>query len=102
MFRKLIYLASFIVVLSLFNSAKGQMSQGVLYEYWFDISGTAVTDLTNNPRYPDSPDMSEWRTDFDSELDQWDNYGTRARGYIHPPVTGDYNFWISGDDFCFR
>lgn len=100
MFRKLLYLTSFVVVLSIMSSARGQVGQGILYEYWFDITGTAVTDLTNNPRYPDSPDMSEWRTDFDSELDPWDNYGTRARGYIYPPVTGDYTFWISGDDFC--
>ena len=27
-----------------------------------------------------------------------DDYGTRMRGYVHPPTTGDYVFWISSDD----
>ena len=27
-----------------------------------------------------------------------DNYGTRIRGFICPPVTGNYTFWISSDD----
>ncbi|MCP4255908.1 MAG: hypothetical protein GY774_00100 [Planctomycetes bacterium] len=100
MCRKLLFLASFILVLSMFGSARGQLGQGILYEYWFDIPGTAIDALTSDPRYPDSPDLSEWRTDFDSELDPWNDYGTRARGYIYPPVSGDYNLWISGDDFC--
>ena len=33
-------------------------------------------------------------------MDWEDNYGTRIRGYIHAPATGDYTFWISGDDNC--
>ena len=81
MCRKFMFLASFIVVLSMVNSAIAQEGQGyILYEYWFDIGGTAVAGLTGDPRFPDSPDMSEWRTSFDSELDPWDNYGTLARG----------------------
>jgi hypothetical protein len=27
-----------------------------------------------------------------------DNYGTRVRGYITPPATGTYTFWIASDD----
>ncbi len=27
-----------------------------------------------------------------------DDYGSRYRGYVHPPVTGDYVFRIAGDD----
>ena len=26
------------------------------------------------------------------------NYGSRIRGYICPPLTGDYTFWIASDD----
>ncbi|MHC4583054.1 MAG: PA14 domain-containing protein, partial [Planctomycetota bacterium] len=51
-------------------------------------------------RYPDNPDMSELRDSFDSELDPGDNYGSRVRGYLYPPVDGDYEFWVSGDDNC--
>lgn len=27
-----------------------------------------------------------------------DRYGTRIRGFIHPPVTGEYRFWLASDD----
>jgi hypothetical protein len=95
------FLASFLVILAMIGRAAGQEGKGyILYEYWFDFAGTAVTSLTGDPRYPDDPEMSEWRTSFQSELNRWDNYGTRARGYIYPPATGDYTFWISGDDYC--
>jgi xyloglucan-specific exo-beta-1,4-glucanase len=26
------------------------------------------------------------------------NYGARIRGYLLPPATGDYRFWIAADD----
>lgn len=29
---------------------------------------------------------------------RWDNYGSLMRGYLHPPVTGDYTFWVYADD----
>ena len=29
-----------------------------------------------------------------------DNYGQRIRGYITAPATGDYTFWVAGDDNC--
>ncbi len=27
-----------------------------------------------------------------------DNFGSRMKGWLIPPVTGDYVFWISADD----
>jgi hypothetical protein len=29
---------------------------------------------------------------------RWDNYGSLMSGYLHPPVTGDYTFWVYADD----
>jgi hypothetical protein len=102
MYRRLIYLFSFIFLLSMVSSANAQKGKGyVLYEWWFDIgAGTAVSDLTGNTRYPNSPDEAEWRSSFEGPVNWRDNYGTRARGYVYPPASGNYNFWISGDDFC--
>ncbi|NQT03842.1 MAG: hypothetical protein HQ580_17580, partial [Planctomycetes bacterium] len=101
MCRKLMYLASFVLLLSVVGSARGQLGKGyILYEYWNDITGTAVTDLTNDPRYPDSPDESKWWETFEGDVDFRDNYGIRARGYLYPPANGDYTFWIAGDDEC--
>ncbi len=31
-------------------------------------------------------------------MDWADNMGQRVRGYVYPPVTGQYRFWIAGDD----
>ena len=70
----------------------------ITHEWWNGISGTAVTDLTNSPDYPNSPDGSGELDRFSAPTNWSDNYGTRVRGYVHPPSTGDYTFWISSDD----
>jgi YVTN family beta-propeller protein len=70
----------------------------VLREWWTGIAGTAVTDLTGNPAYPDTPSGADVRSRFEAPADWADNYGTRVRGFLHPPITGQYTFWISSDD----
>jgi hypothetical protein len=101
MCRKVMFLATFVVALSMVSNARGQLGQGnILYEYWNDISGTSVSNLTDDPRYPDSPDESKWWQTFEGDVDFRDNYGIRASGYVYPPANGDYTFWISGDDEC--
>jgi hypothetical protein len=102
MFKKLFFLTFFVVLLGVAGNASAQKGKGyILYEWWFDIgAGTAVADLTGAAGYPNSPDDSEWRTSFEGPVNWRDNYGTRARGYVYPPASGDYEFWISGDDFC--
>ncbi|MCX5645463.1 MAG: InlB B-repeat-containing protein [Phycisphaerae bacterium] len=72
----------------------------ILFEYWSNVGGTAVADLTSYPDYPESPSFSELRDAFDSHVDWADNFGTRVRGYVYPAQTGNYTFWIAGDDFC--
>ena len=101
MSRKLVYLSSFVFMLGMVSDASAQKGKGnILYEWWYGFAGTAVADLTGDPRYPNSPDQAEWRTSFQGPVNWRDNYGTRARGYVYPPANGDYNFWISGDDYC--
>ena len=99
MCRKLFLLTSFVVVLSLVGNASSQPTGEILFEYWLDIGGTAVSDLTSAAGYPDSPDQSELLSKFEGPVDWADNYGIRARGYLYPPANGDYTFWISGDDY---
>ena len=104
MCRKFFLLISFVVVLSLVGNAGGQPTGNILIEYWNDIGGTVLSDLYDNALYPDSPDDHEFLTSFDRTYDRPapynDNYGARIRGYLYPPETGDYNFWIAGDDAC--
>jgi hypothetical protein len=71
----------------------------ILREVYQGIGGTAISDLTNNPAYPDSPTFTNFVTDFfESPTDIDENYGQRMHGYVVPPVSGDYTFWIASDD----
>ncbi len=70
----------------------------ILREVWTNLPGHEVQHLTSNENYPDNPTTSEEITIFETEKDYADNYGQRLRGYIHPPVTGSYTFWIASDN----
>jgi len=70
----------------------------ILREYWTGIGGSSVWDLTNNPNYPDHPTGDGEVTSFEGPTNWNDSYGTRVRGYVHPPITGSYVFWIASDD----
>jgi hypothetical protein len=70
----------------------------IVREWWFDISGSGVTDLTGNDRYPDSPDGWEFVSLFEGPSDWAEQYGSRIRGWLFPPETGDYTFWIAAED----
>jgi hypothetical protein len=63
-----------------------------------NIPGTLLADLTNNPAYPASPSLI---TQIGGSLEYasvGDNYGARLRGFICAPQTGNYIFYIAGDD----
>jgi hypothetical protein len=70
----------------------------VLREYWLNVTGNAVTSLTSNANYPNSPTGSEQLTSLEGATNVADNYGARIRGYIHPLITGAYTFWLASDD----
>src|SRR5438105_14571448 len=70
----------------------------ILREYWLNIPGANVSDLTSSPTFPDNPSASNLLSTFEAPVDWADHYGTRIRGYITAPASGDYVFWISSDD----
>jgi len=72
----------------------------ILREVWTGVSGGKVADLTKHPNYPSKPDGVSHPDSFEAPVNWGDNYGTRLRGYIHPKDSGNYTFWISGDDQC--
>jgi len=89
-----------VLVFGIAGNALAQPTGEILWEFWYDIAGTNLASLRNDPRFPDSPDISELRSSIDSELDPDDNYGCRALGYLYAPADGDYEFWVAGDDNC--
>lgn len=82
------------------SAAFGRVEAGsLLREVFENIGGSALSDLTNNPAFPNSPTSTGFVTDFfESPTDTAENYGQRVHGYIVPPTTGSYTFWISSDD----
>ncbi|MGB2866432.1 MAG: PA14 domain-containing protein [Sedimentisphaerales bacterium] len=70
----------------------------IIKEWWFDISGEAVSNLTNNARYPNDPDGWEF-ADLMQNPDNWaEQYGVRFSGWLFIPETGDYIFEIQATD----
>ncbi|MBA3684569.1 MAG: right-handed parallel beta-helix repeat-containing protein [Planctomycetes bacterium] len=68
----------------------------ILREWWTGISGTAVAQIP----VASAPTGSSLPTSFEAPTNWAERYGTRMRGLVHPPVTGSYTFWVSGDDNC--
>ncbi|MGB3617703.1 MAG: Ig-like domain-containing protein [Catalinimonas sp.] len=80
----------------------------VLREYWTGIPGDSIEDLLQYADYPYQPTGTDYLNRLEAidwnltgRTQTWaDNYGQRIRGYIHPDTTGEYVFWIAGDDQC--
>jgi signal transduction histidine kinase len=50
------------------------------------------------PDFPHHPSGRDLRTTFEAPSNWGDYYLTRMRGYLHPPATGEYTFWIASDN----
>ncbi len=70
----------------------------IVMERWEGISGTVVSALRNDMRFPGEPDVTEKITSFLWNGADLDNYGARIYGWLYVPVTGDYTFRIATDD----
>jgi arabinogalactan endo-1,4-beta-galactosidase len=77
-----------------FNISGGDF---VLFEWWTGIKGTSVSDLTSNKKYPSKPSGYGLLTSIEGQTNWKNNYGSRIRGHLLPPVSGDYTFWIASD-----
>ncbi|MDH7504200.1 MAG: hypothetical protein QHJ82_16005 [Verrucomicrobiota bacterium] len=72
--------------------------QGVITRRVFNgIGANWLESLTNNVKFPNNPDLVSWPISFEVPANQGDYYGTQLIGYLHPPVTGDYMFYLSSD-----
>jgi len=73
---------------------------GATLETWTGIGGESVADLksgTNNlANVPQK--LERLQSLLEAPSNVGDNYGSRMSGWLVPPVTGDYVFWIASDD----
>jgi|GEM_PF-2349392 len=71
-------------------SGTGTISRDV----WYGVNGYLISDIPVSS----APSASGTLSLFKTPENIADNYGQRVRGYVCPPVTGNYIFWISSDD----
>ena len=72
----------------------------ISYDRWNNIGGgNSVQDLRNSTNnLQNAPTVSQNLSVFQAPNNICDNCGTRIRGYVCPPTSGSYTFWVEGDD----
>mgnify|MGYP003869412161 CR=1 FL=1 len=73
-------------------------AQSLLREVWYGVEGNSIGDLTSHPDYPSAPAEFSYINIFEGPVNIAERYGTRIRGYLIPPQTGNYTFWIASDN----
>lgn len=71
---------------------------GLKREVWTGLSGGSVADLTGSSAYPLFPDVTSVATSIETPSGYGDSYGERYSGWLVPPTTGSYKFFVTSDD----
>ena len=85
---------SIVPTTRLFPSERGS----ILKETWTGVVGSSVAALTSIAQYPNSPDTATSLNSFELVANTGDHYGDRLRGQLFAPTTGEYTFYIAGDE----
>ena len=75
---------------------------GTLEQFIYDgVPGPAVSNLTAHPSFPTQPDLVLPFNLFTERVESapgGQDYGSWTRGWLNPPQTGYYTFWLAADD----
>jgi len=83
------------------KSVQDQRITGIKRRFYPGIPGSSVDDLWNSPTFPNSPASKMLLNNFfEAPLNVGDHYGQHLFTYIKAPMSGEYRFWIAGDDNC--
>jgi hypothetical protein len=75
------------------------LTGSILRECWTNVPGSyPLLGLMSNPRFPLHPDSWDYLDRFETRSNWGTNCAARICGYLQPPATGDYTFWISSQD----
>ncbi len=78
----------------LFPSERGSIRQ----EIWNSVPGSSVSSLTSFANYPNNPNTASTISLFETTASAGNDYGQRLRGYLYPPTTGEYRFYVAADE----
>jgi PQQ-dependent dehydrogenase (s-GDH family) len=67
------------------------------FQRWNNINGSAVSNLTSSPNYPNNPSQTGTLTSLELPQNIGNNIGVRIHGWVCAPATGNYTFWIASD-----
>ncbi|MCK6498743.1 MAG: PA14 domain-containing protein, partial [Nitrospira sp.] len=71
-------------------------------EVYTNITGTAVQGLLDDPQYPNQVGQVLYPAGFNTRTvlptDSLENFGARITGFVIPPESGDYEFFLRSDD----
>jgi len=80
------------------NETNPNIANGVLFEKWNGIAGVGVDVIETQVANSTVPTESKLlKTSLEYQT-LGNRYGVRLCGYLIAPETGDYTFWIAGDD----
>ena len=79
-------------------SRQGGRAGFLTVETWNRLGGQSVSTLTGSPRFLRRPDRVDYINRFELPPDRGNNYGSRVRGTVRAPETGEYVFWLNRDD----
>jgi len=95
--EKLQNLVAFLCTEDTVAKKRGLPTGVIQRDYWNELPD-GITTLTQLKEFHDKPSGTGLLTRFEGPVNDADYYGARIHGYIHPPQTGDYTFWVAADD----
>lgn len=76
------------------ESTSSTGSGKIVLEHWKGVQSESLNDVPVNA----TPSSTKELTLFEAPSNVGDNYGQRIRGYVTAPESGQYTFWIAGDN----
>jgi hypothetical protein len=67
---------------------------GITQDYWNNVPGGRIDQIPVNT----TPTGSRVLTSFETPSNTGDSYGSKVYGFLTPPASGSYTFWIAADD----
>jgi ferric-dicitrate binding protein FerR (iron transport regulator) len=86
----------YAVVMADYELAALPFTGNISREWWGNMPTNTFGDLRNNPGFLNHPDGWNIANQLDLQPVKTNHFGMRFCGYLHPPVTGDYEFWVAG------